>query len=147
MIGGSVIQNSGGKNEGVRAGGNRKCVLGLSVLLAAASILAAYWLVSNSLLRLRVSFAEEQTAIVEQMNTEARAGDPLAAVDYLEYTINYYPSGTKQSKGSKLDQIVERARRNAVQQIIADLRAKTGEDHGDPQRWIEAFRASDVAKK
>ena len=147
MIGGSVIQNSGGKNEGVRAGGNRKCVLGLSVLLA-ASILAAYWLVSNSLLRLRVSFAEEQTAIFEQMNTEARAGDPLAAVDYLEYTINYYSSGTKQPKGSKLDQIVERARRNAVQQIVADLRAKTGEDHGDdPQRWIEALRASDAAKK
>jgi hypothetical protein len=61
-----------------------------------------------------------------------------ADVGYLEYALSYYPSGTKQTEGSALDRVVERARQSAVREIIAILRFKTGKDFGgDPRRWID----------
>ena len=63
-------------------------------------------------------------------------------VSYLEYALWYYPSGTKQTKSSRLDRVVERARRCAVREIIAILRSRTGRDFGDdPRRWIDGLRA------
>ena len=62
-------------------------------------------------------------------------------VSYLEYALWYYPSGTKQTKGSGLDQVVERARQCAVREIIEILRSRTRKDFGDdPRRWIEGLR-------
>jgi hypothetical protein len=67
-------------------------------------------------------------------------------VSFLEYAPRYYPSGTKQTKGSRLDRLLERARQCAVREIIAILRSRTGEDFGDdPRRWTEGLRAG-VAK-
>jgi hypothetical protein len=95
-------------------------------------------------LALQVSFAEDQTDIFEDMRVQALQAEPEKAVDYLEYVVNYYTSGSKQVKGSKLDRIVERARRNAIAAIIAALRKKTGEDFGDDaQAWIDHYKAKE----
>jgi hypothetical protein len=76
------------------------------------------------------------------MRVKAAQSDPSEAVPYLVYALSYYPSGSKQVKGSRLDRIVERARDNAVSAIIADLRKRTGQDFGDnPQRWIDELKS------
>jgi hypothetical protein len=42
--------------------------------------------------------------------------------------------------GSRLDRIVERERALAMQEILDDLRAKTGEDlGGNPESWIQKY--------
>jgi len=90
---------------------------------------------------IQIAFADEQTAIFEEMRTETANS---AAVDarYLEYALRYYPSGMKQTKGSTLDRVVERARQCALREIMAILRSRTGKDFGDdPQQWIEGLRA------
>jgi hypothetical protein len=89
---------------------------------------------------IRIAFAEEQTAIFDEMRDKARDASPSQAIGYLEYALNYYPSGTKQVAGSRLDQVVERARGNAVREMIVALRQKSGKDLGDdPQRWIGEY--------
>jgi hypothetical protein len=90
----------------------------------------------------RIAFADEQTAIFEQMRRET-AGSAAVDVGYLEYTLWYYPPGSKQTEGSRLDRVVERARQSAVREIIAILRFRTGKDFGDdPRRWIDGLRAA-----
>jgi hypothetical protein len=89
----------------------------------------------------RIRFADDQTAIFEQMRSMVEGSDAAKAADYLSYTLDYYPSGTKQAAGSPLDRVVERARRSALREMIALLRTKTGQDFGDePRRWIEELR-------
>jgi hypothetical protein len=91
----------------------------------------------------RIRFAEEQTEIFEQMREQVEVSDATNAAGCLSYTLNYYPSGTKQVAGSPLDYMVERARRGALREMMARLRTKTGQDFGDdPQRWIEGLKAS-----
>ena len=112
-------------------------------LLVAAIVLAV--LVGGYLatlpLRVRIALADEQTAIFDDMRVKAERADATEALDYLEYTLRYYPSGTKQIEGSQLDRIVERARQNALREIIAALRARTGKDLGDdPQHWLDELR-------
>jgi hypothetical protein len=98
----------------------------------------------HALLSIRVAYAEEQIEIFDEMRAKAVAAHPTKAVDYLEYAVNYYPSGTKQVRGSRLDLIVERARNGSVREILADLRLKTGKDlGGDPQMWIDAYQKRD----
>jgi hypothetical protein len=66
--------------------------------------------------------------------------DTQAAVGYLEYAHNYYPSGTKQVRGSRLDRIVERSRSLAELRIIQMLRVVTGQELGDDaELWIQKF--------
>jgi hypothetical protein len=92
-------------------------------------------------LRLRIALADEQTAIFDDMRVKAERADATETLGYLEYTLGYYPSGTKQIEGSQLDRIVERARQNALREIIAALRARTGKDFGDdPQHWLDELR-------
>ncbi len=92
-------------------------------------------------LRVRIALADEQTAIFDDMRVKAEPADAAKALDYLEYALRYYPSGTKQTEGSQLDRIVERARQNALREIIAGLRVKTGKNLGDdPQRWLDELR-------
>jgi hypothetical protein len=103
--------------------------------------LLAYRLTDDFWTKLQIAFAEDQTAIFEQMRQKVAESDGVE-VGCLEYVVSYYPSGTKQIAGSRLDRVVERARRSAVREIIATLRAKTGKDLGDvPQRWIEGLNA------
>jgi hypothetical protein len=88
-----------------------------------------------------IAFADEQTATFDQMRRQTAES---AAVDVsdLEYALWYYPSGTKQTKGSRLDRVVERARQGAMREIIGILRSRTRKDFGDdPRRWIEGLRA------
>ncbi len=78
----------------------------------------------------QIAFADEQTAIFEQMRRRT-AESPSVDVGFLEYALSYYPSGTKQAEGSALDRIVERARQSAVREIITSLRDRTDKDFGD----------------
>jgi hypothetical protein len=112
--------------------------IGASVLI----VLVALWFIDKFVTEIRISFANDQTSIFEDMRAKAVAAtDIREAVDCLRYILNYYPSGTKQLAGSKLDQIVERARRSALREIIANLRDRSDQDFGDdPQRWIEGLR-------
>ena len=71
-----------------------------------------------------------------------------AAVGYLRYTRDYYPSGTKQTSGSRLDRIVERSRRLAELRIIQMLQEATGKDLGsDADVWIREFTDEPVAQQ
>jgi hypothetical protein len=97
-----------------------------------------FW--SYGWLKIQVAFASEQTQIFDEMRTRALQSDATAAAGCLEYVVFYYPSGTKQESGSRLDRIVERDRAIAIRDIVAHLRAKTGEDLGDsPEVWIEKY--------
>jgi uncharacterized protein YijF (DUF1287 family) len=100
-----------------------------------------FCLISRIRTSMQIALADEQTAIFDQMRSQTAEA---AAVDvrYLEYALWYYPSGTKQTKGSGLDRVVERARQCAVREIIEILRSRTRKDFGDdPRRWIEGLRA------
>ncbi len=112
------------------------------MMVAAALIGLGFCLMGHANTRLQIAFAENQTDIFEQMRRQT-AGSATVDVGYLEYTLSYYPSGTKQTKGSRLDRVVERARESAVREMIAILRARTGKEFGeDPRRWIEGLRAA-----
>lgn len=92
--------------------------------------------------RIRIAFADEQTAMSDEMREKVERADPAEATNYPRYAVDYYPSGTKQVPGSALDRLVERARRNSVREMFANLRVKTHHDLGDdPRRWIDALRA------
>jgi hypothetical protein len=89
-------------------------------------------------LKLRILFAREQVQIFESMREKAYTGNVHQAINCLEYTINYYPSGTKQVQGSPLDEIVEISRKMVIDDIIASLRQKSNSDFGtDPNLWIK----------
>ncbi len=123
---------------------SKKLIFGLSILLVVGSIAAGYIWLSWGLLQIRIAFAEDQTKIFDEMREKAVSFDSTAAVTYLKYIINYYPSGSKQESGSKLDKIVERERQSAVREILAYLRQITGQDFGeDPQRWIESLQEAE----
>jgi hypothetical protein len=90
--------------------------------------------------KIEVAFASDQIEIFEAMRTRALQSDTIEAASSLEYAIRYYPSGSKQRTGSRLDKIVERERIKAARDIIAYLRQKTGQDLGeDPEKWGERF--------
>jgi hypothetical protein len=114
-------------------------ILVLSLLFALG--LAGYWFVRHGWLHVQAALAEEQTLYFEQARDQGLASSrPEDIVQCIEGTLNYYPSGSKQTTGSHLDGMVERARRLAVDDMIRHLRNKTGLDLGnDPQKWIERF--------
>jgi hypothetical protein len=113
----------------------------ISVAAVGAILLGfGFCLVHCVLTGLQIAFADEQTAIFEQMRRQTAESETVD-VGYLQYTLSYYPSGSKQTEGSALDRVVERARQSAVREIIAILRSRTGKDFGDdPRRWIEGLR-------
>jgi hypothetical protein len=89
---------------------------------------------------IEVVFASEQTEIFEEMRARALRSNPTEAASSLEYAVKYYPSGSKQRTGSRLDKMVERDRTRAIRDIIEHLRQKTGQDLGeDAEKWIERF--------
>ena len=94
-----------------------------------------------TMLRMRVDFAEAQVDIFEQMKGSANeTTDALKLSGLLEYVVNYYPSDSKQPKGSRLDRVVETARSNAIGAIISRLRTATGKDLGEsPEEWFKEF--------
>ena len=119
---------------------SRRVLIALWVAVAVLVIAVGSLTVSRFMLSLRLAFAEDQTAIFEEMREKAMRSKPHEAAACLEYAVNYYPSGTKQVAGSRLDVIVERARSQTVADIIAHLRRVTGEDLGDdPRPWVEKY--------
>jgi len=117
-------------------------VLGISTLLLI--LLYVFLFVAYAPLKLRLAMAGEQVKIFEDMRTKAVEASPSEAVGFLSYAANYYPSGTKQVPGSRLDRMVEQARASAVREIIADLKQKTGEDLGtNAQAWIDKYGGDD----
>ena len=92
-------------------------------------------------MQLRTAFADEQTRIFDDMRTRAlQSAVPTDIAAYLGYVVSYYPSGTKQPAGSRLDRVVERYRTIVVRDVVAHLRRSTGEDLvGDPEPWIQGY--------
>jgi len=90
-------------------------------------------------LKLRTAFADDQMEIFDEMRTRAlQSNSPSDITGALGYACHYYPSGSKQKTGSRLDTIVERHRASVVRDIIAHLRKTTGHDLGDnPEPWVE----------
>jgi len=112
----------------------------VSLVALLLAILLGWQSWNHARLKIGVAFAEEQTRIFEDMRQQAVGGSPLGAAEALAYVVNYYPSGTKQREGSRLDRVVERARASVVSDIISGLRQKTGENLGaQPEAWIEKY--------
>jgi len=113
-------------------------LIGLVALLPAVLLGWQSW--NHARLKIEVAFAEEQTRIFEDLRQQAVGGSASGAAEALAYVVNYYPTGTKQRKGSRLDKVVERARASVVGDIISQLRQKAGEDLGaKPEVWIEKY--------
>jgi hypothetical protein len=113
-------------------------LLGFAALLLAILLGWQSW--NHARLKIEVAFADEQTRIFEDMRQQAFGGSPSGAAEALAYAVNYYPSGTKQREGSRLDKVVERARASVVRDIVSGLRQKTGENLGEkPEAWIEKY--------
>jgi uncharacterized protein YijF (DUF1287 family) len=111
-----------------------------AIAFAAILLSFAFCVLRDAMSSIQIAFAEDQTAIFDLMRRQTQESAD-ADVSYLEYTLWYYPSGTKQTKGSALDRVVERARQSAVREIIAELRSRTNKDFGDdPRRWIEVLK-------
>lgn len=111
-----------------------------AITLFLAIALAGYLGVRQGLLTLKVAFAEEQITVFFNMRDKALMASPEEAAGCLAYAVDYYPSGTKQTSGSRLDLAVERVRRDITEQIIAHLRLKTGRDLGNaPEKWIAEY--------
>ena len=118
----------------------KKWVIGLTVTAVGLLVLSGYLFLANGWLTIRVAWAEGQTAIFEEMLDTALPGDAHIAAECLGYVEVYYPSGSKQVTGSRLDRIVERERTRASRRIIDHLRSKTGQDLGaNPNAWIEKY--------
>jgi hypothetical protein len=101
----------------------RRSVWIVLAVLVVAVVLAGNWFVRHGWLRVQVALAEEQTLYFEGARQKAlQSSRPEEIVGFIEGTLNYYPSGTKQTAGSHLDRMVERARRLAVEDLIRQLK-------------------------
>ena len=89
----------------------------------------------------QIEAATDQTRWFESLRARALASvRPQEIIVDMENTINARSSPIRQSPGSGLDRMVERARRLAVADIVLHLKQTTGVDLGDdPQRWIEKY--------
>lgn len=118
----------------------KRLTIGLTAACAALVVVCGCLLWNYGWLKIRVAFASEQTQIFDDMRAKALQSDPAGAAGCLQYVVNYYPSGSKQETGSRLDRMVERERTRAVSDIISHLRAKTGQDLGEnPEPWIQKY--------
>lgn len=120
--------------------GYKRALFVLSILSTVLLALNISLFVAYAPLKLRLAFASEEIQIFEEMRSRALQAAPADAAGCLQYVVHYYPSGTKQVVGSRLDRVVEQARASAVREIIAALRGKTGEDLGSSaEPWIEKY--------
>ncbi len=120
--------------------GYKRLTVALAVLCCLLAFVSMSLFVGYAPLKLRLAFASEQVHIFDEMRDEALHSDASGAAGCLDYVVNYYPSGTKQVSGSRLDRMVESARGQSVREILAYLRTKTGEDLGtDPESWIKKY--------
>jgi hypothetical protein len=112
----------------------------LGVLAVVNVVLCGWSLVSYLHLDLRVALANDQTRFIVMWRDRALASKNADGVGLLQMIVHEYPSGTKQIKGSSLDQMVERQRADAVREVLAHLRKETSQDLGnDPDVWIAKY--------
>jgi hypothetical protein len=120
--------------------GYKRLTIALVVVCVGLIVLCGSLFWSHGSLTIRVALASEQAKIFEEMRMRALTSDPAGAAGCLEYVVSYYPSGSKQETGSRLDRMVEQARALAARDIVAYLRTKTGEDLGaSPEAWIQKY--------
>jgi len=119
----------------------KRLALVLGVLCAVLFVGSGFVFWSYGWLYVRAALADEQTQIFDEMRTQAlQSTAPPDIASALEYVVIYYPSGTKQRAGSKLDRVVERHRTAVVRDIVAHLRRTTGQDLGEsPETWIQKY--------
>ena len=116
----------------------------LLALMLAAILCAGYWFGRYDELDVRTRLAAAQTTSFESLREKALLSTrPEEIAACIEFTLESGRSGSNsgQPTGSRLDPVVERARRTAVDDMIRHLRAVSSIDLGDdPQKWIETFR-------
>lgn len=120
--------------------------IGVALVFLLLLGIVVYQAIDHTVDSIRLALAEEQCEIFAEMAEKAVTAlgrdppDAKEAVQCLNYAHNYYPSGTKQLAGSRLDSIVENSRRAAELRIIEALKTATGSDLGnDAGAWIERF--------
>jgi hypothetical protein len=90
----------------------------VTILLAATF----YW---YAVITFRVMAAEDQMATFEAVVKKHSASGKEERAEAAEYIDGYYPSGSKQTTGSRLDRVVEAGRRMSLRLLEGDLpRAK-----------------------
>jgi hypothetical protein len=95
---------------------------------------------SRATLNSQIEAANDQIAYFSEISNRSLAGSPAQAAECLQIIVNHFPSGTKQTRGSALDSLVERQRERAQLEIIAILRARTRDDLGQkPEPWIKKY--------
>ena len=111
------------------------------MLMPEMLLVAVVFLFSNhAILSVRTALATEQVKIFSEMRAKAIQGDAPTAASCLQYVVGYYPSGTKQVPGSRLDRLVEQQRTSVVKDIVAHLRFQTGQNLGEePETWIQKY--------
>ncbi len=113
-------------------------ILGITSVVLFSLCVGLGW--SNATLKTQAKSAREQIVMLNEMSNRALVDNPAQLADRLRAVMTYYPSGTKQDKGSALDQIVEQQRDRVVQEIITMLRVRTRDDLGRaPEPWIKKY--------
>jgi hypothetical protein len=119
----------------------KRLAVASGVLCAIMFVGSGFLFWSYGSLHIQTAFADEQTRIFDEMRTQAlQSNSPPDIAGALAYAANYYPSGSKQRAGSRLDRVVERHRTAVVRDIVAHVRRSTGEDLGEsPELWIQKY--------
>jgi hypothetical protein len=120
--------------------GYKRLMVALAVLCGLLAVVSVALFIGYAPLKLRLALASEQIQVFDEMRAKALYANASGAAGCLEYVVNYYPSGTKQEPGSRLDRIVESARRQRIREILTYLLTRTGEELGtDPELWIKKY--------
>lgn len=102
----------------VLAEAKKRCVwLRASIIAFPFLVLSGGVLYSHIMLSLQIAYAEDQVKVILDTLQEAEEGDLAEKRECLKYIQHYYPSGSKQQTGSRLDRMVEACRHYAVNKI------------------------------
>lgn len=120
--------------------GYKRLTITLSLVCLLSLGVAIFFFSKHAILSVRTVLATEQISIFSEMRAKALKADEHTAASCLQYVVGYYPSGTKQVPGSRLDRLVEQQRASVVKDIVAHLRSQTGQDLGEaPEMWIQKY--------
>jgi hypothetical protein len=100
------------------------------IIIAGLLLWLGYEKIRFGIQELQIKFAVEQIEVFSQVVANAASVKDVASVtEALRYIESYYPSGTKQSKDSGLDRIVENVRQNACAKLREQIaRLSAGAD-------------------
>lgn len=92
----------------------------LSLVLAAMTLALAWTGYAWLSLVIRVAHAEAQVKTFYGVLDEYGRSGAVKRAEAWEYIRDYYPSGTKQPRGTRLDRLVEAVREDAMRRLSAD---------------------------